>query len=365
LEAEEQAQTPVIAPQQGGLLPPPASGAAVRFTAVAPKPRLGQATELQHTLLAWYDWHKRDLPWRHSPDPYAVLVSEFMLQQTQADRVAPRFLAFLEQFPTLEALATASTAAVLRAWSGLGYNVRALRLQAIAREAVRSYAGRLPAEIDELMRLPGVGRYTAAAIAAFAYGRQAATVDTNIRRVLRRLFVGVDAVAAAFGDAKARQLAADVLPLGRAADWNQALMDVGATICTARQPACPYCPLEALCQARHDQLSGGTPIDTPASAKPGVVSGRQPERFAGSSRYYRGRIVRALTQLEPGHGVPLARLGQQIKEDFAGYETTWLAGVVEGLARDGLVSVQEADGEVTVSLPEAGVSDVSPDPNPA
>jgi A/G-specific adenine glycosylase len=298
-------------------------------------------------LLAWYARRKRDLPWRAAPDPYGVLVAEFMLQQTQADRVAPRYLAFRRQFPDFAALAAASRAEVLRAWSGLGYNMRALRLQAVAREVVARYGGALPSDVAALQGLHGVGRYTAGAIAAFAFGQDVATVDTNIRRVLQRLALGVDA-AHDLAEKGVWALAERSLPAGRAADWNQALMDLGATICTARAPACPYCPLEAHCAARREHLRTGAPIAAPAARKP---RGQGP--FAGSSRYYRGRIVRALTELGAGEALPLAALGPRIKEDFAPYETGWLHGVVDGLARDGLVRVAGEGEQATVALPEA------------
>src|SRR5947209_3644935 len=135
-------------------------------------------------ILDWYDMHRRDLPWRGDPDPYHVLVSDVMLQQTQVDRVIPKYLAFLARFPTLQTLASASTADVLRAWQGLGYNRRALNLKRTAEAVVREHSGKLPRTVEELEKLPGIGRYTARAVACFAFGVQVAVVDTNVRRVL-------------------------------------------------------------------------------------------------------------------------------------------------------------------------------------
>ncbi|HEY8744433.1 MAG TPA: A/G-specific adenine glycosylase, partial [Chloroflexota bacterium] len=279
----------------------------------------GVGAPLIRPLLDWYDRHRRDLPWRQTPDPYRVLVSEFMLQQTQAERVAPRFVAFLDQFPSFAALAAATTADVLRAWSGLGYNKRALRLQAIARAVESQYGGHLPSDVASLQQLPGIGKYTAAAIACFAFGAQVATVDTNIRRVLQRTVIGAagsDATPQAIWD-----IAAQVLPAGRASDWNQALMDLGATICSARAPACVRCPLEALCRYRQEVREAGT-----ADLAPAPSPARSTQRFAGSTRYYRGRVLRVLTALEPGQELPLPALGKQIKEDYAAYDAGWLEG---------------------------------------
>lgn len=304
---------------------------------------------VQSTLLSWYAQHRRLLPWRSQPDPYGVLVSEFMLQQTQAERVTPRYLAFLEQFPDFAALAQAPTSDVLRAWSGLGYNQRALRLQGIARAVVGRPDGTLPSDTDALRQLPGIGRYTAAAIACFAFGRQVATVDTNLKRVLHRLCVGGDA-AARLPDAALWDLATSLIPPGQAQEWNQALMDLGATVCTARKPSCPFCPLAGHCRARQDYLHSGTPIVAVQTRPDRATGPAQP--FHGSSRYYRGRIVRVLAAAPPGEALPLPRLGTQIKEDFTPYEAAWLLGVVKGLAGDGLVRLETTDGEVTVSLPE-------------
>ncbi|MDE3231323.1 MAG: A/G-specific adenine glycosylase, partial [Chloroflexota bacterium] len=175
-----------------------------------------------------------------------------MLQQTQVERVIPKYHAFLAAFPTLTALAEAETADVIRAWAGLGYNMRAVRLQQIARQTQAEYGGRLPATLDGLLALKGVGRYTAGAVAAFAYGAQVATVDTNIRRTLWRLFRGIEPGAWPAGEAAARDalaLAEWALPAGQAYDWQQALMDLGATVCVARRPACERCPLRAECAA--------------------------------------------------------------------------------------------------------------------
>src|SRR5438477_6442479 len=171
------------------------------------------------SLLRWYSTEQRDLPWRATNDPYAILVSEIMLQQTQVDRVLPKYQQFLAAFPTLLDLASASTAEVIAVWVPLGYNRRAVSLQSIARQVMAEYAGRIPETIDELLKLKGVGRYTAGAIACFAYRKQVATVDTNIRRVLHRIFLGLEHPEPKVNDAQMLILAEQVLPEQQAYDW--------------------------------------------------------------------------------------------------------------------------------------------------
>src|SRR5712691_7890607 len=197
--------------------------------------------DVHHHLLTWYAAEQRELPWRATDDPYAILVSEMMLQQTQVDRVLPKFQQFLATFPTLAALAAAPTADVISAWVPLGYNMRAVRLQSIARQVIAAYDGCIPDSIEELLKLKGIGRYTAGAIACFAYRKQVATVDTNIRRVLHRIFLGLEYPAPRLNDSQLLTLAEQVLPPGEAYNWNQALMDLGATICSSNNPQCTRC----------------------------------------------------------------------------------------------------------------------------
>ncbi len=201
----------------------------------------------QRRLLAWYGRHGRDLPWRRTRNPYRVLVSEIMLQQTQVSRVIPKYHEFLRHYPTLQSLAVARVPDVRRLWYPLGYNVRPVRLRQIARETLARYGGRLPDSAERLRTLPGIGRYTAGAILSFAYGRDAAVLDTNVRRVLRRVFVGGRRARGLRGDGPLWDLATQLVPPGRGYDFNQALMDFGATICTARRPGCPRCALRPLC----------------------------------------------------------------------------------------------------------------------
>ncbi|MDR7537744.1 MAG: A/G-specific adenine glycosylase, partial [Armatimonadota bacterium] len=197
-------------------------------------------------LLSWYRRHGRDLPWRRTADPYRILVSEIMLQQTQVDRVIPKYHQFLRSYPSIEALAGASVDAVREAWYPLGYNIRPVRLWAIARELVDRHSGRVPAERDALLALKGIGPSTAGAVLSFAYGRRAPILDTNVRRVLQRVFWGTGTLR----DRYLWRLAEALLPRRAAPDFNQALMDLGAMVCVARQPRCPVCPVRALCRAR-------------------------------------------------------------------------------------------------------------------
>ena len=200
-------------------------------------------------LLEWYRRHGRDLPWRQTRDPYRVLVSEVMLQQTQVDRVLPKYQEWLDKYPTLAALAAAPEADVSAAWRPLGYNIRPRRLHAIARESVERYGGALPGDEATLRSFKGIGAYTAGAVLSFAFGQRAAIVDTNVARVLFRIFVGA-------GDPKSHamrrhlwEVSRAVLPMRHVFDFNQALMDFGATLCTARKPQCPVCPMRTRCAA--------------------------------------------------------------------------------------------------------------------
>ncbi len=213
------------------------------------RPARRTIARFQRRLLAWYGTHGRDLPWRRTRSPYRVLVSEIMLQQTQVDRVIPKYRQFLRRYPTLRRLARARVGEVRRLWYPLGYNIRPVRLHAIARETVARYGGRLPDTAEALRRLPGVGRYTAGALLAFAYGRDAAVLDTNVRRVLGRVFLGPRRLARVRGEKALWDLAEALVPRGRAYDFNQALMDFGATWCTPRKPKCPPCPMKSFCAA--------------------------------------------------------------------------------------------------------------------
>lgn len=258
---------------------------------------------LRRRLLRWYARHGRALPWRATRDPYAVLVSEVMLQQTQVSRVVPRYREFLRRFPTPHALGRASLADVLRVWSGLGYNRRARDLHRIARLAPRG----IPTDPVALDALPGVGAYTAGAVACFSTGARVAFADTNIQRVLGRIVLGHTAT-----DREAVDL--DRMLMSRdAARWHHALMDLGATVCTSRAPRCTACPLRGECRAR---------------GRTAAAPRRKQAPFAGSTRRLRGRVV-ALLAAAPD-GVTVRTLRERIADARAD-------AVLRDLARDGLI----------------------------
>ena len=200
-------------------------------------------------LLGWYRKNARDLPWRHTRDPYHILVSEMMLQQTQVDRVLPKYEEWIRKYPSLETLAAARPAAVDKAWRPLGYNARPRRLHAIAREVMSRYDGELPSDERTLRSFKGIGAYTAGAIQSFAFGHRAPIVDTNVARVLFRVFVGRGDRTSTPLKKYLWSLSAALLPRRHVFDFNQALMDIGATVCVARRPRCPVCPMSPICEA--------------------------------------------------------------------------------------------------------------------
>jgi len=203
----------------------------------------------RRVLLGWYDRNGRDLPWRSTADPYHILVSEVMLQQTQVDRVLPKYHEWLGKYPSLSALAAAPEADVSATWRPLGYNIRPMRLHSIAREAVATYGGALPSDRETLLGFKGLGEYTVGAILSFAFRQRAAILDTNVARVLYRVFIGK---GDAKGHAMTRQLwavSAVLVPRVRAFDFNQAIMDFGAMTCTARKPKCQACPMARSCRS--------------------------------------------------------------------------------------------------------------------
>lgn len=213
-----------------------------------PTTPLRNKTAFQRALLDWFAAHRRDLPWRHTRDPYHILVSEMMLQQTQVDRVAPKYSEWLERYPTLADLADADVEDVKATWKGLGYNIRPVRLHEIARETVAHYGGALPEEPEKLQQFKGIGRYTAGAVASFAFGKDAPILDTNVRRVLFRVFVNRGNPRAGAVERRLWEISARLLPPGLAWAFNSALMDFGALRCTARSPQCEGCPMVGFCR---------------------------------------------------------------------------------------------------------------------
>ena len=310
---------------------------------------------VQSALLAWFAEHGRDLPWRETRDPWAVLISEVMLQQIQVARAVPFYRAFLERFPTVADLAAAPLAEAIRVWGDLGRYRRVVNLHRTARLVMERHGGAIPADVAALRALPGVGPYTAGAVACFAFGQDVSFADTNIRRVVHRLFVGPELPRAMAAPAEIGRIAEAALPMGRGWDWNQGLMDFGAALCTARRPGCERCPVRDHCAA-YPAMAGAL-----AAAGTGRSERRPPYRYDGSDRYYRGRVLARLREEyvrgRNEAGVALPDLGATIRDDFAVEDVPWLRGVVDGLAKDGLAIAEErpaydaGEPEVRVKLP--------------
>ena len=290
-------------------------------------------TGLSRAALAWYRQHGRNLPWRRTRDPYAILVSEVMLQQTQVARVIPKYRAFLQRFPTPLALANARLRDVLAVWSGLGYNRRAKHLWETARAIVAQHRGHLPETAEALRALPGIGRYTAGAIASFAYGAHEPAVETNIRRVLSRAVLGTDRA----GEADVWRVAGELLPRD-AASWNHALMDIGSMFCRTT-PNCSPCPVRNVCAFRATASKIGTAKRRTSKRDRADVptrTSRANGAWEGSRRQYRGRVIRALAAAP---SLPVRELGPRVKEGFSSSELPWLLDLLADLERDGLVAL--------------------------
>jgi A/G-specific adenine glycosylase len=219
-------------------------------------------------VMVWYSQQGRKLPWRDSPNPYVVWVSEIMLQQTRVEAVIPYFERWMERFPSISELAAASEQEVLSLWEGLGYYSRARNLYQAAKVVMEKYEGEIPHDLAALRGLPGIGRYTAGAIASMAFGLDVPTLDANLRRVFARVFDVAQAADASVGEEILWGLAEEHLPKGRAGDYNQALMDLGATICLSKKPRCLLCPLSGLCQAYRLGIQEQRPVLKPKAVVP-------------------------------------------------------------------------------------------------
>ncbi|WP_244931216.1 A/G-specific adenine glycosylase [Nocardioides sp. W7] len=287
-------------------------------------------SDLHDPLLRWYDAHARELPWRGpQASPWSVMVSEFMLQQTPVSRVLPVHESWLERWPSPADLAVESSGEAVRAWGRLGYPRRALRLHAAAAMIVAEHGGEVPSSYDDLLALPGVGDYTAAAIATFGFGRRHVVLDTNVRRVLARMVQGAELPAPAVTRAE-REVAAELLPLDEptAATWSIALMELGALVCTAARPRCAACPVAGRCTWR---TSGYPAYDGPP---------RKAQSWAGTDRQCRGRLLAVLR--DDDGPVHRSRL------DAVWSEETQRVRCLAGLVDDGLVV---AAGPDTYALP--------------
>jgi len=294
---------------------------------------------LRDSVLAWYAAQGRTLPFRGATDPYAILVSEAMAQQTQAARAGESWTRFMALFPTVEALAAATPADVLRAWQGLGYNRRALSLWRAARVIVDEHGGRVPSDLGSLEALPGVGPYTARAVAALAFGMPVGAVDTNVRRVLGRVVAGDVGV---LGTAEMQTVADAAVPPDRPGEWTHALMDLGATLCRPRGPVCEGCPARAWCRyaARPDAATD----PPPAALRSGPRGARETAApFRTTSRWLRGRILDRLRDAPDGEWVVL-------DDSVGGHDAGAIEVALRAMAKDGLVQL---DGRTSGGAPRA------------
>jgi A/G-specific adenine glycosylase len=312
---------------------PPARGAQPASTA---KPVPALPADARAAVLAWFDDRGRALAFRGTRDPYAILVSEVMAQQTQISRVVEAWGRFLERFPTVETLAAASPADVVRAWQGMGYDRRALNLRRAARAIVDDHGGQVPRDIRALESLPGVGPYTARAVASIAFGARVGAVDTNVRRVLGRALVG--GAAGATSPARVQVLAdASVDPM-RSGDWTHAVMDVGATLCRPRAPRCAACPLHAWCAYAAESERDPDPATERRSR---VGAAQRPSRapaipFHATTRWLRGRIV---DRLRGAAGSDWSTVDAPIGD----HDAAAVRSALGALVRDGLVELDPAD----------------------
>ena len=285
-------------------------------------------------LIEWFERHGRTwLPWRTERTPYRIVVSEFMLQQTQVDRVAPIFERFVGAWPSFEDLARATQADIVRAWKGLGYNSRAVRLHKLARAVCARFGGVLPNDERLLRELPGIGPYTARAIAAFAFDADTVALDTNVRRIVHRTQLGLEWPPRA-SDAQLDALALGLVPAGAGFAFNSALMDLGSTLCSARAPKCLICPLRQNCAA--------APVD--AAALAALAAAHAPRRtpqerlpFERTTRYARGRVLDRLRELSPGQCISLLDLEVDLASMLPYHDAEALAGVVGALASEGVL----------------------------
>jgi A/G-specific adenine glycosylase len=327
---------------------PPTDASAAAPDAVAPADGAPDAVApaARDAILAWYADHGRPLAFRRTTDPYAILVSEAMAQQTQAARAAAYWERFTERYPTVHDLADASPADVLRAWAGLGYDRRALALWRAARMIVDEFAGRVPDTVEDLERLPGVGPYTARAVAALAYGRPVGAVDVNVRRVLTRMVIGEPERIAAprRSEASVAQDIADAsVPLDHPGAWTHALMDVGATVCKPRDPRCEACPAQPWCRyalgiEAATTLAVTTP-PTPPTPRPSPVA------FPATNRWLRGRILDRLRAGQDGAWIGF--------ESVIGvHDVELVHRAVRAMARDGVLELEtRTDDRIRARLP--------------
>lgn len=322
-------------------------------------------TSIAHqALLRWFREHARTLPWRmktldtfqsllkgkdekthlfdrRQRDPYRVLVAELMLQQTQVDRVLPKYLEFLKSWPDVNALAHSSLADVLIAWRGLGYNRRARYLHLTAKAIVSTYAGVFPDSENELLQLPGIGKYTARALLVFAFQRDLGVSDTNIQRIFARAWLGSEVKEVVGGAQALWELIDQTVPKGQGDPWSQGLMDLGATICTAKNPKCDDCPFRVVCVAnRRAQELGLRGYGEYLKHRAGELSTNQPEkqkvRFQETDRFFRGRVLDLLRD----SNLSMEELGYRMKEEYGLQDLLRWGRIVESLMSEKLIQIR-------------------------
>jgi A/G-specific adenine glycosylase len=307
---------------------PPTTG---RSAGTALSVDLTTMERVQAMVLGWYAAHARRFVWRvPNPDPYVVLVSETMLQQTQTARIQEKLPLFLRQYPDFSALAATNNATIVRAWQGMGYNNRALRLRDCARAVIERFGGLLPDTADDLRSLPGLGPYTTSAILSFAFHRDVVVLDVNIRRLYSRLFLQLTTTREVMPEPLLVHVAGEVYPRGRSSEWHQACMDIAAQYCTARAPRCLFCPITKACRSAFRM----------AEATPPRVS--EPSHRGKPNRIWRGRIVELLRGLPSDQTIGLAELKSLLFPAEDETDGPWLERIVAALERDGLVDRGEA-----------------------
>ncbi len=299
---------------------------------------------IQQLLLSWYGEHQRALPWREKlpvgsatlRDPYRVLVSELMLQQTQASRVIPLFLAFLSRWPTIGTLVHASLADILRSWKGLGYNRRAKYLLETTKIVVHNHSGVFPQDSRTLKSLPGFGPYMVGALKVFAFGQQEIMIDVNVSRILSRVFVGQDEVS----KKEVEMIALQALPKGQADDWHQALMDFGSSMCTKNSPKCARCFLRKVCMANRQATAKGYQDFAHYYSKHKPKKIQSPKdngkKFIETDRYFRGKIIDHLRE----KNCPMKELQSYVCDTLLLQDRVRFGRIIESLVIDGLISVR-------------------------
>lgn len=290
-------------------------------------PSQSSAAQFHSRILRWYSLYGRSLPWRRTTDPYRILLSEMMAQQTQVYRVAEFYKRWLKQFPSFTALSKAPAADVLRAWSGLGYNSRALRFHQLSKIVTNQFHSRLPDNPVQLQELPGIGRYTAHAVCCFAFGACVPVVDVNIRRILTRWTRSITSTEEVLTENDAWKTAETFLPGKHYFQWNQALMDFGALICSTRQPKCNECPVSKQC------ISAFSPVFLQKSTK---VKKKEPSWKGIPRRLYRGKVLKLLHH----HSFSGEEIAVQLWNHPTVRDIAWIASVLKSMERDGLLTAR-------------------------